>query len=163
MPDSWAAAVRAHLGSGQVSRVIYGAIIGLALIAALETHPPSPSGMIASLLGTAVAVGLAELYSDMIGARAQGRPEHMGTIAEHALAAGFGISFPVIFFILAAANLIEIDTAFTLAKWTGLGLIAFYGFCAGRLSGASTAGAVLQALAVGLIGAALILLKSLVH
>jgi hypothetical protein len=32
-----------HLRSRQVSRVIYGAIIGLALVVALEAHPPRAS------------------------------------------------------------------------------------------------------------------------
>src|SRR3954449_10911123 len=55
-----------HLGSQQVSRVIYGAIIGMALIVGLQAHPPKASLVAASLVATAVAVGLAELYSDFI-------------------------------------------------------------------------------------------------
>jgi hypothetical protein len=54
-------AILRHLGTGQVSRVIYGAIIGMALIVALQAHPPSATEMTSALLGTAVAVGLAEL------------------------------------------------------------------------------------------------------
>jgi hypothetical protein len=68
-----------------------------------------------------------------------------------------------VFFLLATVNVIAEDTAFTIAKWSGLGLIAFYGYCAGRLSGAGNRSALLQALAVGLIGAALIAPKALVH
>jgi hypothetical protein len=49
------------------------------------------------------------------------------------------------------------------AKWTGLGLIGVYGFAGARLSGADLPKALVQAAAVALIGAALILLKSLVH
>ena len=75
----------------------------------------------------------------------------------------FGIVFPDVFFVLAALGVMEIDTAFTLAKWTGLGLIACYGFAAGRLSGASVDRALLQALAVAAIGGALIAFKALVH
>src|SRR3954470_13647021 len=60
-------AIEAHLGSRHVSRVIYGAIIGLALIVALEDHPPGAAVVIGTLLGTAVAVSLAELYSDVVG------------------------------------------------------------------------------------------------
>jgi hypothetical protein len=163
MTRSWPVALRAHLESGQVARVVYGAIIGLALIAALEAHPPPPGAVVASLLGTAVAVGLAELYSDLIGARARGVTGHTGVAVEDALAAGFGIAFPVVFFLLAIVGVIEEETAFTIAKWGGLGLITFYGYCAGRLSGAGNGHALLQALAVGLIGAALIALKALVH
>jgi hypothetical protein len=53
--------------------------------------------------------------------------------------------------------------AFTLSKWTGLGLICVYGFVAGRLSGSGVGGALLHAAAVGTIGGMLILLKALVH
>ena len=146
-----------------MSRVVYGAIIGLALVVALQAHPPTTGAVIASLLGTAIAVALAELYSDWLDAKARRREKHGRTIVEHALAAAFGISFPVVFFLLSAAGVMEQDTAFDLAKWTGVGLIVFYGYCAGRLSGAGQLSAVLQALAVGLIGVALIALKSLVH
>jgi hypothetical protein len=34
-------AVRTHPGSRQVARVIYGTIIGLALVVALGEHPPA--------------------------------------------------------------------------------------------------------------------------
>jgi hypothetical protein len=160
---TWSSALLAHLGSGQVSRVVYGAIIGLALVVALEAHPPPTGAVIATLLGTAVAVALAEFYSDMLDAKARRRERHRREIAEHALAAAFGISFPVAFFLLDAVGVMEEETAFTVAKWSGLGLIAFYGYCAGRLSGAGQLSSTMQALAVGLIGAALIALKALVH
>lgn len=142
---------------------MYGAIIGLALVVALEAHPPPTRSVIATLLGTAVAVALAEYYSDRLDAKARRREEHGKVILEHALAAAFGISFPAIFFVLSAAGLMEQETAFVVAQWTGLGLIAFYGYCAGRLSGAGQLSSILQALGVAVIGAALIALKALVH
>ena len=162
-PETWSAALRAHLGSGQVSRVVYGAIIGLALVVALEAHPPPNRSVIATLLGTAVAVALAEYYSDTLDAKARRREHHGRTIFEHALAAALGISFPAIFFVLSAAGVMKQQTAFDLAEWSGVGLIAFYGYCAGRLSGAGQLSSILQALGVGVIGAALIALKALVH
>ena len=39
------------------------------------------------------------------------------------------------------SGLFEIDTAFSIAKWTGLGLIGFYGYWAARFAGASGTGA----------------------
>ena len=71
--------------------------------------------------------------------------------------------FPAVFFILAAADAMEVETAFTVAKWTGLGLIGFYGFCAARLAGAGLARALVHATAVALVGALLIGLKALIH
>jgi hypothetical protein len=160
-------AIKAHLGSRQVSRVIYGAIIGLALVVALEDHPPAAGVVAATICGTAVAVGLAELYSDFIGTetRTHRRPDRaaLAGIAREATAAGAGIAFPAVFFLLAAAGAMELDTAFTIAKWSGLGVIGLYGFLSGRSAGRSLAASTLHALAVGLIGGFLILLKALLH
>jgi hypothetical protein len=120
-----------------------------------------------ALLSTAVAVGLAEGYSDLVGfetrMRRRVRPEELREILDDVLAVMFGIVFPDVFFGLAAVGAIELDTAFGLAKWSGLGLIAFYGFCAARLAGERLTGAFLRGAAVGAIGAFLIILKSLVH
>jgi hypothetical protein len=119
------------------------------------------------LLATAVAVALAEMYSDVIGTETRthariesARKRH---IAKEAAAVACGIGFPAVFFVLASANAIEVDTAFTIAKWSGLGLIGLYGYFGGRLSGRSVPGSILHALAVGLIGGFLIAFKALLH
>jgi VIT1/CCC1 family predicted Fe2+/Mn2+ transporter len=160
-------AIEAHLGSRQVARVIYGAIIGMALVVTLEAHPPRPGVVAGTLVATAVAVGLAELYSEVVGAETRNRRrvgrDQLGHILRDVTAVGVGIAFPAVFFVLAAAGVLEDDTAFTVAKWSGLGLISFYGFVAGRLSGAGLGVSVLQALAVGAIGGVLIAFKALVH
>jgi hypothetical protein len=160
-------AIESHLGSRQVSRVIYGAIIGLALIVALEAHPPSSRVVIATLLGTAVAVGLAELFSDIVGietrTRRHVRAAEVRHVADDVAAVAFGIAFPDVFFMLAATHVIAEETAFTIAKWTGLGLLAFYGFAAARLAGEGLSASALRGLAAALIGAFLIALKALVH
>jgi hypothetical protein len=157
----------AHLNSRQVSRVVYGSIIGLALVVALEAHPPGAAAVIASLLGTGVAVGLAELYSELVGLettrRREVRRSELRELLADIAAVAFGISFPAVFFLLAATDAIEDETAFTLAKWTGVSLIGLYGYAGARLSGAGTARALLHATGVAVIGTALILLKALVH
>lgn len=146
---------------------MYGSIIGLALVVALEAHPPPPAAVIASLLGTAVAVALAELYSELVGFKTIQRRKAGATevrrLGVDVAAVAFGISFPAVFFLLAATDVLQAETAFTIAKWTGLGLIGVYGYAGGRLSGAGAAASLMQAAAVALIGAALIVLKSLVH
>ena len=159
--------IESHLRSPQVSRVIYGAIIGLALIVALEDHPPGSGVVIGTLLGTALAVGLAEFYSDILGIETRNR-RHVTDVelrgrAYHVAAVAFGIAFPVVFFILSAAHAIEEDTAFTIAKWSGVGLILFYGYSAARLAGEGVLISALRAIAVALIGAFLIGLKALLH
>lgn len=156
-----------HLRSGQVSRVVYGSIIGLAVVLTLEAHPPGVGSTIGSLLATALAVGLAELYSELVGARTRaslgGETEPLETVVGDVVAVGFGIAFPAVFFVAVTLGLVEYGTAFDLAKWTGLGLIAAYGYVAARLSGTGRLGSLLQAASVGLIAALLIVLKALVH
>ena len=159
--------VATHLESRQVSRVVYGAILGLALVVALEAHPPPPGAVIATLLGTAVAVALAELYSEVVGFEAiehrKARRAELRHLRADIAAVVFGIAFPAVFFLLAALGLLENPAAFTVAKWAGLALIGLYGFAGARLSGAGLLASLMHAAAVALIGALLIGLKALVH
>jgi hypothetical protein len=158
-------AITAHLSSDQVSEVVYGTVIGLALVVALEAHPPSAGATAATIVSTAIAVGLAELYSELVGERVHGATDHAprGTLVADVGAVVAGAAFPAIFFVLAAADVLELDTAFAIAKWSGLGLIAFYGFWAARLGGAPHHKALVHAGAVALIGAFVIAVKALVH
>jgi hypothetical protein len=160
-------AVAAHLDSRDVSRIIYGATIGLALVVALQEHPPASGNIVALLVGTAVAVGLAEAYSEFVGtearARRQLRAEEVHGLLKESAAVMLGVGFPAVFFALAALDAISTERAFSLAKWTGLGLICTYGFLAARLAGSRSSRALLHALAVGAIGGLLIGLKAVLH
>jgi hypothetical protein len=160
-------ALEEHLGSERVARVTYGAIIGEALIVVLQAHPPSAGVMVGTLLSTAAAVSLAELYSEVIGHQTRTRSHvgrhHVRHLAGEVAAVGFGIAFPCVFFIAAAVGIIDLDAAFHAAKWSGLALIGFYGFCAARLAGDRLGSAILQAVAVMAIGAIVIGFKAVVH
>jgi hypothetical protein len=160
-------AIEGHLASHQVARVIYGAIIGLALVVALKGHPPKPWVVVGSILGTAVAVGLAEFYSEYVGAETRTRRRVTAETARHiranVVAVATGISFPAVFFVLAAAGAIDEDRAFAFAQWSGLGVIGAYGYFGARLRGAGRGPSLLNAAAVGLIGGFLIALKAILH
>jgi hypothetical protein len=161
------ATLEAHLGSRQVARIVYGSIIGLTLIVAVEDHPPSAGVMIAWLLLAAVAVALAELYSEVVGAETSQRHRVTRRQVAHMLdsagAVALGVGFPAVFFLLALVHLIHLDTAFAIAKWGGLGLIGFYGYWAARFAGAPVPRALVQAAMVAAVGGALILFKALLH
>jgi hypothetical protein len=139
----------------------------LALLVALEQHPPAPAVVVASLLATAVAVGLAELYSEIVGSETRTRRhvgrEQLAEMADDVIAVAFGVAFPAVFFVLAAAGAIGEDAAFGVARWSGLGLIGFYGYAGGRLAGEPRLRCLLQATAVAAVGGALIAVKALVH
>ncbi len=91
------------------------------------------------LVGTAVTVALAEICSEVVGTETSRRLRVTHSDLAHklddALAVAFGVSLPAVFFLLAAVGLLDHETAFGVAKWTGLGLIGFYGFWAARSRG----------------------------
>lgn len=150
-----------------MARVIYGAIIGLALVLALQVHPPSAGQIAGLVVATAIAIGLAELYSDIVGNQARARRPasraETRTLAARAGAATLGAAFPALFFVLAAGHVVSLQLAFTLAKWSGLGLICGYGFIASRLAGSSLARAVVHAALAGAVAGALIAFKAFLH
>jgi hypothetical protein len=123
--------------------------------------------VVASVLATAVAVGLAELYSELIGFETSRRRKadraELRELRADIAAVAFGIAFPAVFFLLAALDVLEEESAFTLAKWSGVALIGLYGFAGARLAGSSMHVSLAKAAFVALIGAALIVLKALVH
>ncbi|MGY1742990.1 MULTISPECIES: hypothetical protein [unclassified Blastococcus] len=159
--------LESHLGSRQVARVLYGSIIGLALVVALEKHPPGPGVMAVWLLGTGLAVALAEVFSDVVGTETSTRHPvtraQVRHIAEDAAAVAVGVASPAVFFVLAALGVLEVGTAFTVAKWSGLGLIGGYGYWAARFAGEPPGRALVKGACVALVGAGLIALKALVH
>ena len=159
--------LQAHLGSRQVAKVVYGSIIGLALVVALNSHPPTAGVMAVWLVGTAVAVGAAEIYSEIVGVETSQRQKvsrrQLTHFLEDATAVAFGVAFPAVFYVKAALGILKEDSAYKVAKWTGLGLSGFYGFWAARFAGAAPHSAVIRGVLVALVGGALIVLKSLVH
>jgi hypothetical protein len=161
------ATLESHLGSRQVARVVYGAIIGLTLIVAVEDHPPSAAVMAAWLVLTGVTVALAEVYSEVIGVETSERHRVTRHQLAHLLGQGWavllGVGFPAVFFLLAVVGVLELNTAFASARWSGLGLIGFYGYWAARFAGAPVPRALAQAAAVATIGALVIAFKVLLH
>jgi hypothetical protein len=161
------ATLETHLGSRAVGRVVYGSILGLTLVVALDDHPPSSLVMAAWLLLSAVTVALAEVYSEVVGVEASQRHRvtrrQLGRMFEEAGAVAVGVGLPAVFFLAAALGWIGLDAAFDLAKWSGLGLIGCYGYWAARLAGAPVSRALLQAVLVAAVGGAIIVVKALLH
>jgi hypothetical protein len=159
--------LESHLGSRQVARIVYGAIFGLALVVTAENHPPRATVMAAWLVVSGVTVAMAEVYSEVVRIETSERHRVTRQQFSHLLAQGwavaFGVAFPAVFFLLAAVHLIHLDTAFVVARWTGLGVIGFYGYWAARFAGAPVPRALAQAAAVAAIGGLLIAFKALVH
>ena len=123
--------------------------------------------MAAWLVVSGVTVGLAELYSEVVGAETSERHRvtrrQLTHVVGSAAAVALGVGFPAVFFLLAWVHVVELDTAFRIATWGGLALIGFYGFWAARFSGAPMPRALLQATAVAAVGGIVIAFNALVN
>ena len=123
--------------------------------------------MAAWLLVSALTVALAELYSEVVGAET--RERHRVTrpqLVAHARERRRGgprRRLPGRVLPARLVHVIELDTAFTIATWGGLGLIGFYGYWAARFAGAPVLRALVQAALVAAVGGIVIVFKALVH
>ena len=161
------ASIASHLESRDVARVLYGTILGLALVLALESSSHTPAENATFIVVAAIAIGLAELFSEVISleARSHRRVNRHDAwpLTRDALAVVIGAGFPAIYFVLAGAGVMTLHTAFVLSKWSGMALVIAYAFAAARMSGAGVAHSIRHAATAGLVGLALVELKALLH
>ncbi len=153
-----------NLNGHRVSKIIYGTIIILVVILAIEDHPPSPFGTIITILFSGLGVALAELYSDFIGARIKNQSsltwEDRKHITQNVSAVMIGALLPLPLIILAWMGVINLAFAILLDKWLLVIVLIFYGFIAARLSGHNNLWSMAFAFAVSAIGILVVMLKS---
>ena len=145
---------------------VYGSVIVLAVIVALDGTDVRSREVLASVLGAAIATVLAELYADYLAATIRaGRRPSAAERGERFKNAAFGLLaavLPAVLFVLAMAGAMPLDSAFTAATWTGVGVLGFYAFGANRISGEGVWPSVVVGAAFTALGAMLVLLKALV-
>ncbi len=146
---------------------VYGSVIVLAVIIALDETAVEPREAIASVVGAAVATLLAELYADYLAetireGRSPTSEERSQALSDGATGMVAAI-LPIVFFILAAADAMRMDAAFDAAIWTGVGVVGFYAFVANRVGGLGIGRSLLAGAAFVLLGTVLVLIKAAVH
>lgn len=155
-----AAAVRGE----RAAHAIYGSIVVLAVIVAVQ-DAAGAGEVIASVIGAAFVTALAEVYADYIGGtiRAGRHPTSAERdIAFKNVAIGFLTAIiPVVYFVLAALDMMGLNAAFDAAVWTGVGVLGTYALIANLLAGFSFARSLLIGLGFTALGATLVVLKVL--
>jgi hypothetical protein len=159
--------LEAHLGTTEVSHVLYGTIVGLALVLALQNDGYPSSEIIGFLVATAITISAAGVFSEAISMQA--RERHTLTrrdrrvLGRETIAEVVSCSFPAVFFVLAQLGVFSEAAAFQIAKWSGVALVCFYAFLADRLAGHTLPHAARYAASAAVIGTALIELKAAAH
>lgn len=158
-----------HRAAERASRAVYFTIVALAVIVALEEAGTdvAPGEVLVSTVGATILTAVAELYARCIGEAI--RTTNLPTRAElRASAADSAVGtlaalVTVIPFAVAVAGLISDQTAYDVASWLGLGVLAGYTLFANRAAGLTGWRGLLVAGGVVTLGLALIALKALVH
>ncbi|MBB4664811.1 hypothetical protein [Conexibacter arvalis] len=158
--------LRHHVIAGHAGNVVYGSIVVLALVLVLDHERASAGTAIVSIVGAVFVVAVAEAYAEFLQEmiqlhrplRGRDRREILAGIAVHGLAA----LAPIVFFVLAALDWMELETAFTAAKWFGVGVLGLYAFAAYRSAGVGVGRSLVAGVALTCVGLLLVALKSLV-
>ncbi len=157
-----------HRVAERASRAVYFTIVALAIIVALEEagDDVSATEVVASTVGATIITALADLYARYIAEaiRQEGFSSKEFRAAAIDTAAGLLAAIvPVVPFVVAAAGAISEQSAYDVAAWLGLGVLAAYTLFANRAAGLTGLRGLVTAAAVLLLGFALIALKALVH
>ena len=158
-----------HRVAERASRAVYFTIVALAIIVALEEagEDVSATEVVASTVGATIITALADLYARYIAEaiRQEGFSSEEFRAAAIDTAAGvLAAIVPVVPFVVAAAGgAISEQSAYDVAAWLGLGVLAAYTLFANRAAGLTGLRGLVTAAAVLLLGFALIALKALVH
>jgi hypothetical protein len=160
--------VSRHRTAERASRAVYFTIVALAIIVALEEagEDVSATEVVASTVGATIITALADLYARYIAEaiRQEGFSSEGFRAAAIDTAAGLLAAIvPVVPFVVAAAGAISEQSAYDVAAWLGLGVLAAYTLFANRAAGLRGLRGLIAASAVVLLGFVLIALKALVH
>jgi hypothetical protein len=158
--------LRGEAGAVRVARSVYGAIIALSLLIVLQHGDQGTSGSAAVLLATLGAIALAEVYADGLSHHVTAhQPMTAGQVREALASAGavVGAGVPAAITLVLAPEWFGDGAAFTLAAWLTVAMLGLFGFGARRLAGAPLGPSLRSGLVAAGIGAAIALLKALLH
>ncbi|MGW6129887.1 hypothetical protein ACWFNE_07655 [Cellulomonas sp. NPDC055163] len=154
---------RAHHLAG----AIYGTILATTVVAAAGAHPQSLGRTTVLVIGTSLVFWLAHVYSVELAARVvAGRPLAREEVLRVARAEWpmLQSSWPIVLaLVLGLVGVLDPTRAVDVAMALGIGALFTYGLIVGRQEGASRPRILLNGLATGAFGLAVLALKVAVH
>ena len=150
-----------------VEKAIYGLVTVLAVLVAMEEHPPSAWRGAATLFGTTLAVALVETYAATIAATLSRRRalagEEQGVIWRSVMPVVTGAQAPTIVLLLSALGLFPVGRAITIAQIV-VALLRFgYGLRVGQILHQHRLQQLISGLALVAIAGLLVTIKVLFH
>lgn len=139
----------------------------IALAAALALDISGDAGTAAfGLVGTAMAIMLANFYADWLQAeveqRRRLRPADVPPVVFRSIGVLLGAIPALLLFIAAWLGLLAIATVVDLAVWSGIALLFAFGYVGGRLRGDQQRAAVVHGFLLAVIGFGVMLIKYII-
>lgn len=149
------------------AKAIYGLLTVLALLVAMEEHPPTPLRASVTLFGAIFGIALAEAYSEWIAEMlAHRRPlsrEELRGIWRVVAPVMLGAQPPTVVLLISALGFLPVETAIDVGQWTDLALLYLFGVRVGRVAQQTWPLAIGSGAIATATGALIILVKSLFH
>jgi hypothetical protein len=147
--------------------IVYGSITVLSLLLAFDAHPESPIRMAVILLGSVTAILLSKAFAGVMADAIQGRRrpsrEDFREAWLHGRAALVAANTPALLFGLSAVGVLDAELAMALAEGFCILMLMLVGARVGWVAERRVASAVAGAAFVGGLGAALGVLKLILH
>ena len=151
----------------RAARAVYGSIIALAVIVVLDEAGAEADEVLAATVGSVVAAMLAEGFAEYLAQVIRGRRHptrsENATMAADIAAGTVAALVPLVPFLLVEVDLIELQTAYDVALWLGVGVIGAWTLLANRLAGLGPKQTVAFTAIGILIGLSLIAIKAFTH
>jgi hypothetical protein len=145
-------------------RLVYGAVVILAALLAIDSTDVDVAKQIGAVLLATFAVVFAELYSDIVGAmiRERRRLNHdeLVTMTTQLGSLALAAVPPLALTLLAWVGLMSVETAGWLSAWLLIGLLFAFGFAAARAAGGSIIGSAFGAALLLGVGLTMVLFKA---
>jgi len=156
--------VRSPLTTEGLAGTIYGTVTAMAVIAAVSEYNTDTKQIVASAIGTVLALSISHGYANWIGMRPGGRARgDFKLITSHEwpiVAASLIVSLTLIVPRLLGANE---NLAIDISLWSGTAMLFAFGFRAAQRSGRAIKACIWLATFDALMGAVIVTLKSAVH
>ena len=148
----------------KVPELIYGTIIMVAIVGAFaELGAPTPE-IVATLVGSSVALWLAHAYSRAIAAQLERRrylrPSEVWEVMKDQASVVAVVPLPLTLILLAEAGLFSTSTALRLSVWAGIAILFVAGASVAHQATESRAWILLGGLANASLGVVVILLEA---
>jgi hypothetical protein len=157
-----------HLDDTELTLIFYGAIIYLAVVAALgsQTTSPPPQVAISTLVATATVLYMAHVFTSLVPKAARAGKLHardFRAALAHELPLVLTAIVPILPLALAALDVVDVETGYQLSVRLSIGLLFILAVSVSRRDGLTWGRALVAGAVIIVIAVVVITLESMVH